>query len=249
VQHTVAQMETHDRESYQLTKAYRHAMPASFLAAGKLHIAMGVELEAFDVYGQLVIIPWHMPLPRELQLQPQSRYSQHSNITTDATADGLDMGKRMGRQPQPEAPPQHGKRRFGPSDRLERSLHNKALAQHLSAVEKETPAALQSRDANLPLVVKKGGRPIKTNEKPNSRLKRKLASVKLPSAPIDEPMSGDVPNLTAQPAFQHLRRMAGCVPKIAAPTSLSNQRLPTTKKSPSHHHPLVAALCHPSKQS
>jgi hypothetical protein len=222
-------MNTHDRESYQLTKAYRHAMPASFFAAERLHIAMGVELEPFDVYGQLVIVPWHMPLPKELQLQPQLRYAQRPNITADATVNGLDMSKGLGRQPQLEAPPPHGKRRFGPSNRLERSLHNKALAQHLSAVEKEMPATVQSRDANLPLVVKKGGRPIKTSEKPNSKLKRKLASVKLPSAPLDEPMSGDVPNLTAQPAFQHLRRMAGCVPKIAVPTSLKNQsELPKT---------------------
>jgi hypothetical protein len=219
-------MNTHDRESYQLTKAYHHAMPASFVAAERLHIAMGVELEAFDVYGQLIVVPWHMPLPRELQLQPQSRYSQHSNIFADTTIEGLDMSKGMGRQPQPEARPQRGKRRFGPSNRLERSLHNKTLAQYLSAVKKEMPAALQSRDANLPLLVKKGGRPIKTNEKPNSKLKRKLTSVKLPSAPMDEPMSGDVPNLTAQPAFQHLRRMAGCVPKIGASTSMRHQSEP-----------------------
>jgi hypothetical protein len=204
-------MNSHDTVSYQLTKAYHGAMPGSLIAAERLHIAMGVESEAWDVYGQLVIIPWHIPLPRELQLQPRSGYSQHSNITADATMDEFDMSRAVGRQPQLEALPQHGKRRLGPSHRLERSLHNKTLALHLSAVEKEIPTALESRDANLPLAMRRRRYPIKTNELPNSTLKRKLSKVKLPSAPKDEPLSGDVPNLSAQPAYQHLRRISGCV--------------------------------------
>ena len=72
-------MNSVQKESYLLTKAYRDAVPGSLAAAERLHIAMGVESEAFDVYGQLVIVPWHMPLPKELQRQSQTKQSQAVN--------------------------------------------------------------------------------------------------------------------------------------------------------------------------
>ena len=66
-------------------------MPGSLVASERLHIAMGVESEAFDVYGQLVVLPWHMPLPRELQRQPQPKHSQDFDTATNATNSGRKM--------------------------------------------------------------------------------------------------------------------------------------------------------------
>jgi hypothetical protein len=209
---SIANIKTCDKESYQLRKAFRNAMPGSLAAAERLHIAMGVESEAFDVYGQLVVVPWHLPLPRELQRQPQPEQPQQPNTTADSTPNGLDTSMMPDREAQSGTLPQRGKRRAGPSNRLERSLHNKTLSQHLSALETKIPAPLQSRDANLPLLAKQSRAPVKANETASNALKRKLSMVKLPSAPFDEPLSGAVPNLSAQPAFQHYRRMSGCIP-------------------------------------
>jgi hypothetical protein len=199
---SIAKMKTCDKESYQLRKTFRNAIPGSLAAAERLHIAMGVESEAYDNYGQLVVVPWHLPLPKELQRQSQSEHYQ------------TDMSMVQSREAQVGTLPQRGKRRAGPSTRLERTLHNKTLAQHLSALETKIPAPLQSRDANMPLLAKHSRDPIKADDPASKTLKRKLSMVKLPSAPLDEPVTGAVPNLSAQPAFQHYRRKSGCVPSI-----------------------------------
>ena len=186
-------------------------MPGSLVASERLHIAMGVESEAFDVYGQLVVLPWHMPLPRELQRQPQPKHSQDFDTATNATNSGRKMSMISVGELQIAALQRRGRRNARPANQLERSLHNKTLAQHLFAVEAKIPTALQSRDTNLPLLVKKATPHINGNEIANNTLKRKLSKIKLPSAPKDEPLSGAVPNLAAQPAFQYQRRISGCV--------------------------------------
>jgi hypothetical protein len=206
-------MNSSEKQSYLLTKAYCDAMPGSLAAAERLHIAMGVESEEFDVYGQLVVLPWHMPLPRELQRQLQPERPQDFDTATDATISGRGTSMILEREAQIDALPRPGRRIARPSNQLERSLHNKTLAQHLLAVETSMPAALQSRDANLPLLVKRALPPIDGNEIASNTLKRKLSKVKLPSAPKDEPLSGAVPNLAAQPASQHQRRISGCIIK------------------------------------
>lgn len=239
-------MNSCEKQSYQLTKAYRDALPGSLAAAERLHIAMGVESEAFDVYGQLVLVPWHMPLPRELQRQSQPRRPQDSDTAIDATISGRGTSMIPEREVQIDALPRRGRKIARPSNQLERSLHNKTLVQHLVAVETKSPAALQSRDANLPLFVKRALPPINSNGIANNTLKRKLSKVKLPSAPKDEPLSGAVPNLAAQPAFQHQRHISGCILKSGNSFITKNK---TTLAKPAEYEEESESLSPPRRRS
>lgn len=198
-------MKTSDREANQLRAAYQGALPGTFAAAGRLHIAMGIEAQAFDGYGNLIVLPWHMPLPGELQCQSQLPNSNHLSAELNAAIGGRDMGMMPYRNTGTRALPQHNKSRFAPSNRLERSLHNKNLAQHLSLRETEASLPLHSRDVNLPLQ-SAGAKPsIMTNSVMDNLLKRKLSSIRLPSAPKDEQLSA---SLSIQPAFQHKLRIS-----------------------------------------
>ncbi|KAH0369941.1 hypothetical protein KCU65_g3032, partial [Aureobasidium melanogenum] len=165
---------------------------------------MGIEPQAFDAYGQLIVLPWHMPFPEELQRSGSDHLSAKLNTSMPRSeADMLpyrDAGAR--------ALQQHGKRKIAPSNQLERSLHNKNLAQNLSLRQTGTSAPLHSKDVNLPLQLA-GIRPsITSNSVMDNLLKRKLSQIKLPSAPKDNPLSGAVPNLSVQPAFQHKLRIS-----------------------------------------
>lgn len=202
-------MNTHERESCQLKEAYQDALPDCTTAANRLQIAMGFESGIFDDHEQLVVTPWHMPLPREVQGQLQRKPTQYLNEAGDATK-GLDIESR---QFPFGARSKRGRRRSHPSNQLERSLHNRTLAQHLFAAETEMSSALQSRDASLPLPVRSTRPPVNVDEIMNKMLKRKLSMVEIPPAPKDGPLDGDVPNLVDQPAFQHYRRMTGRITK------------------------------------
>ncbi|CAD0107591.1 unnamed protein product [Aureobasidium uvarum] len=204
-------MKTCDRESYQLRAAYQNAMPDALVAGERLRVAMGMEHQAFDGHGQLVVLPWHMPLPRELQrgIRPTPRYL---STAIESVGTGREISMMPCKGAQLGALPQRNKRRTDPSNQLERALHNKSLAQHLSVPtvpNSAMPAPLQSKDKNLPLLLAKTRVPLKTNEVMDNVLKRKLAQVKLPPAPKDQPLSGTVPNLSKQPAFQHRIRKSG----------------------------------------
>lgn len=158
---------------------------------------MGVEAQAFDGYGQLIIMPWHMPFPEELQR---------------SDSNGLGAKVNAGMLPYRDAGirtlPQPGKRRAAPSNQLERSLHNKNLAQNLSLHALGTSIPLNPRDVN-PSLQLAGVRPtITSNSVLDKMLKRKLSKIKLPSAPKDNPLSGTVPNLSVQSAFQHKLRIS-----------------------------------------
>lgn len=169
---------------------------------------MGIEAQAFDDYGILIVLPWHMPLPSELQRQSQLPNSKHLRADLNTAINGPDVGMIPYRDTEMRAPPQHNKRRTAPPNQLERSLHNKNLAQHLSLRETGVPLPLNTRDVNLPLQ-SSGAKPsIMTNSVMDNLLKRKLSSIKLPSAPKDEQLSGTVPNLSIQPAFQHKLRIS-----------------------------------------
>jgi len=146
-------MNTRQRESYQLKKVYRDALPNSNTAADRLQVAMGLEAGEVDDDGQLVVAPWHMPLPRELQVQPQMRAPQSLDavaaIAPDTTIASLDITKIPNGQAQIGPRPKRGRKRGRPSNHLERSLHNKNLAQHLFAAEAESLAPLPFTEANL----------------------------------------------------------------------------------------------------
>jgi len=209
-------MNTRQRDSYQLKKVYRDALPNSNIAADRLQVAMGFESGEVDDHGQLVVAPWHMPLPRELQGLPQMRPPQSldaaASIATDTTIAGIDITKIPNRQAQIGPRPKRGRKRGRPSNQLERSLHNKNLAQHLFAAETEILAPFPSTEANPEPVVKDIRPSFNADEFMNKILKRKLSMVSIPPAPVDDSITGDVSNLVSQPAFQHYRRMTGRMP-------------------------------------
>lgn len=117
-------MNTRQRDSYQLKKVYRDALPNSNTAADRLQVAMGLESGELDDHGQLVVAPWHMPLPRELQSQPQKQPPQSLNADAAVAADtpiaGLDITKIPNRHAQIGPRPKRGRRRGRPSNQLER---------------------------------------------------------------------------------------------------------------------------------
>ncbi|KAH0281311.1 hypothetical protein KCU91_g373, partial [Aureobasidium melanogenum] len=190
-------MKTSEREAWQLKAAYQGAFPGTLAAGERLHILMGIEAQAFDGYGQLIVLPWHMPFPEKLQRSDSNRLSTQLNT---GMLPYRDAGIRTFHQ--------SGKRRAAPSNQLERSLHNKNLAQNLSLRAPGTSIPLNPRDMNLPLQLS-GIRPsITSNSVMDNMLKRKLSKIKLPSAPKDNPLSGVVPNLAIQPAFQHKLRIS-----------------------------------------
>ncbi|CAD0082995.1 unnamed protein product [Aureobasidium vineae] len=225
-------MKTCDRESYQLRELYQGAMPDVLAAGEQLHIAMGVEREAFDDNGQLVVLPWHMPLPRELQRRLQPKSHQLSTAI-DTVNSGHEMSLMPCKGAGIGALPQRNKRRTDPSNQLERALHKKSLAQHLSAPNIALPVPLRSKDANLPLLLARTKAPIKTNEVLDNVLKRKLSKVKLPVAPEDGPLSGEVPNLSNQPAFQHRFRNSEPSPSTVQDT-VGVQKKPGHPKTVEH---------------
>lgn len=200
-------MKTSNREAYQLRAAYQGALPGTLVSAERLHILMGVEAEAFDVYGQLVVSPWHMPLPGELQRQSQTPSSNHLNTKLNTAISEREAGMLPYRNAETRALFQQNNRRAAPSNQLERSLHNKNLAQHLSSHQPGVPVPLHSRDVNLPLPFAGKKPSFASNSVMDNMLKRKLSKIKLPSAPKDDPISGEVPNLSIQPAFQHKSRI------------------------------------------
>ncbi|KAK6006845.1 hypothetical protein QM012_005853 [Aureobasidium pullulans] len=200
-------MKTSEREAYDLRDAYQGAFPSTLAAAERLHIAMGIESEAFDGYGQLVVVPWHMPMPGELQHQSQlpNRYCPSTGYSIVIA--GRKAGFMPYRDTETWALSQHNKRGTASSNHLERSLHNKNLAQRLSLHNPGDPVPLRVRDVNLPLQFAGVWPSTMTNGVMDNMLKRKLSKIKLPSAPKDEQLSGAVPNLSIQPAFQHKLRI------------------------------------------
>lgn len=216
-------MKTSDREAYRLRAAYQGALSGTLAAAERLHIAMGIESQAFDAYGQLIVLPWHMPLPGELQRQFQLLDPNQLSAGPNAVIGPHHTGRMPYRDAGPPALLQHNKRRIAQSNQLERSLHNKNLAQHLSSHETGVSVPLHSRDVNLPLQFS-GTRPsIAANSVMDNILKRKLSKIKLPSAPKDDHLSGAVPNLSIQPAFQHKFR-------ISKPTASDGDKADMQKK-------------------
>lgn len=255
-EYKIVKMNTHERESYQLKKAYQDALPNLEEAAERLQVAMGIEDGTFDDGGQLVVAPWHMPLPRELQGQPQEKPTQRLNEATDATTSELDITMIPHRQTHIGARPKRGRKRSRQSNHLERSLHNRNLAQHLSAVETEMSSASQSEDATLPPLIKSTKPPMSADEAMNKMIKRKITMVRIPPAPKDGPLSGEVPNLADQPVFQHYRRLTGRAtsnvelrikkgkaeyPKIAEFESNSDVSSPPRRRSMP---PIEAVLAH-----
>lgn len=201
-------MKTSDREAHQLRAAYQGALPGTLAAAERLHILMGIETQAFDGYGNLIVLPWHMPLPNELQRQSQLLNPNHLSAELNTTTGGRDVGMIPYRDTGIRALSQHNKRRIAPPNQLERSLHNRNLAQHLSLRQTGVSLPLNTRDVNLPLQFSGAKPSIMTNNVMDNLLKRKLSSIKLPSAPQDEQLSGAVPNLSIQPAFQNKLRIS-----------------------------------------
>ncbi|KAG9551346.1 hypothetical protein KCU71_g14457, partial [Aureobasidium melanogenum] len=170
---------------------------------------MGVEAEAFDGYGQLVVLPWHMPLPGELQRQSRAPNPGHLSAKLNPTIGERGAGMLPYRDAGTRTLSEHNKRRATPSNQLERSLHNKNLAQHLSLHQTGVPVPLHhSGDVNLPLQFAGTKPSVAGNSVMDNMLKRKLSKIKLPSAPKDDHLSGVVPNLSIQPAFQHKLRIS-----------------------------------------
>ncbi|KAG9656217.1 hypothetical protein KCU95_g8298, partial [Aureobasidium melanogenum] len=207
-------METSGREAYQLRAAYQGALPGTIAAAERLHILMSVEAEAFDGYGQLVVLPWHMPLPGELQRQSQTPNSNHLSTKLNTAIGGREAGMLPYGDAGTRALSQHNKRRAAPSNQLERSLHNKGLAQHLSMRQAGVQVPLHSRDVYLPSQFAGTKPSITSNSVMDNMLKRKLSKIKLPSALKDDHLSGTIPNLSVQPAFQHKLRISGPTARI-----------------------------------
>ncbi|KAH0385305.1 hypothetical protein KCU89_g17195, partial [Aureobasidium melanogenum] len=148
-----------------------------------------------------------MPLPGELQRQSQTPNSNHLNTKLNTAISEREAGMLPYRNAETRALFQQNNRRAAPSNQLERSLHNKNLAQHLSSHQPGVPVPLHSRDVNflLPFAGKKPS--FASNSVMDNMLKRKLSKIKLPSAPKDDHISGEVPNLSIQPAFQHKLRI------------------------------------------
>ena len=240
----IVKMNTCERESFQLKKAYEDALPSINTAAERIQIAMGLESGVFDDRRQLVVAPWHMPLPRELQGQPQKGHLQHIKAAPDATKSELDIDTRPDKQAPFGPRPKRGRRRGRPSNQLERSLHNKTLAQNIATFETQMSAALQARDASLPPPAKGPRHPFKADELMSKILKRKLSMVRIPPAPRDGPLDGEVPNLVDQPDVQFYRRMTG------RSTSKVDVSLKTGKvKYPKIFHPEVEPEVKPDSPS
>lgn len=90
----------------------------------------------------------------------------------------------------------------------------------------------------------------------NKILKRKLSIVSIPPAPVDDSITGDVPNLVSQPAIQYYRRMTGRMPiksdiklkkgKSEYPKTVEYAVAPDTPSPPRRRSmpPLEAVLAH-----
>jgi hypothetical protein len=150
---------------------------------------MGVQQKLHSPAGQVVTIPWYMPQPGELQRPEKPHYASNPVITP-------------------------GRQTAQPSNQLERSLHNKVLAQQLRNTEPmwHSPsnsgpmllppfnpdmryAPLHPKDPNLLLsTASAASSSIKGEDVAGNHVKRKLSKLSV---------AVDVPNVNRGPCQQH----------------------------------------------
>lgn len=175
-----AKMQTWKQEWASVRKTYKEAQPHVKKVSNKLQMAMGFEKISYTPSGDLVVIPWHMPLPAELQ--GQQIVNHPSNTLPESNASMVLCEEPIVQPFSPMPVRSTGRKRAQPSNLLERNLHNKHLAQQLDDFEsnKLSVAPLQAKDVNLPILLSKPAEALKkVGETTNQQLKRKFSKFKL----------------------------------------------------------------------
>ncbi|TIA35483.1 hypothetical protein D6C78_06118 [Aureobasidium pullulans] len=191
-------MNTDRKEQFLWERVYQEAQIDVAAANERIQTVIGWEQEARDAQFQLIIGPWHMPLPRELQ-----RQLPKPPVRKITTAVNLDPQKLPIDRTVPSQNVRMSNRQTEPSNQLERILHNKHLAEQLASTQSTMPVTqpFLLREIDLPILTKSGNVGKGPTETANT-LKRKLSKLKDPQDTEDGSLTEVLPKYSILPTFR-----------------------------------------------
>ncbi|CAD0030118.1 unnamed protein product [Aureobasidium pullulans] len=191
-------MNTDRKEQFLWERVYQEAQIDVAAANERIQTVIGWEQEARDAQFQLIIGPWHMPLPRELQ-----RQLPKPPVRKITTAGNLDPQKLPIDRTVPSQNVRMSYRQTEPSNQLERILHNKHLAEQLASTQSTMPVTqpFLLRLIDLPILTKSGNVGKGPTETANT-LKRKLSKLKDPQDTEDGSLAEVLPRYSILPTFR-----------------------------------------------
>ncbi|CAD0041039.1 unnamed protein product [Aureobasidium pullulans] len=191
-------MNTDRKEQFLWERVYQEARIDVAAANERIQTVIGWEQEARDAQFQLIIGPWHMPLPRELQRQLPKPPVRKITTAVNPDPQKLPIDRTV-----PSQNVRMSNRQTEPSNQLERILHNKHLAEQLAITESAMPITqpFLLREIDLPILTKSGNVGKGPTETANT-LKRKLSKLKDPQDTEDGSLTEVLPKYSILPTFR-----------------------------------------------